>query len=490
MDFLDPAKKRAYTIRLFIGYILMAILLAFASLILLFQAYGYDFDPKTGGVIQNGLVFVSSRPSGAAIFINDKQHNDKTDTRLNLPEGDYKIEIKADGYRDWQRSFYLEGGSIERLVYPLLIPNSPKLEEIQLLSGAPKLMTSSPDRRWLLMARPDSLTAYERHDLNDPDKLPVAINFPANIFSEAKGQHDLKLVEWSNNNRHLVVEHTADGLKEFILLDHESPESSVNINRLFKASPDSVTLRDKKFDQFYLHFTGSGLLQVGTLQNGALSSFLEGVLAFKSHGDDKVLYVTSPEMPGGKQRAIIKEGNKTYFLKELADGQAMLEVAKFNDDWYWAVGSKSEGRVYVYKNPLNFFKRGQDQRPAPIAVLRGDAPQALSFSHNTRFLSLQSGQKFNVFDAEFQRQYRFEVSEPFSGFQPVWMDGHRLAAVSSGTVVIFDFDGVNLQKLAVADPKLPVYFNQDYKFMYSVGESSTVPGRLSLKRTYLLAENR
>ncbi len=38
MDFLDPAKKRAHTIRLFIGYILIAIVVATVSLILLLES--------------------------------------------------------------------------------------------------------------------------------------------------------------------------------------------------------------------------------------------------------------------------------------------------------------------------------------------------------------------------------------------------------------------------------------------------------------------
>ncbi len=62
MDFLDPRKKRAYKIRLYIGYFLMAVALSIGTLILLFEAYGYDVNHKTGEVIQNGLVFVDSRP--------------------------------------------------------------------------------------------------------------------------------------------------------------------------------------------------------------------------------------------------------------------------------------------------------------------------------------------------------------------------------------------------------------------------------------------
>jgi hypothetical protein len=62
MYYLDPKGKRAHTIRLFIGYFLMAIVLAISTLLVVLITNGYDVDRKTGGVIQNGLIVVGSNP--------------------------------------------------------------------------------------------------------------------------------------------------------------------------------------------------------------------------------------------------------------------------------------------------------------------------------------------------------------------------------------------------------------------------------------------
>src|SRR3990167_6869978 len=67
MDFLDPRKRRAHHIRLMIGYGLMAVAIVLTATILVYWAYGYGFNTKTGGVVENGLLFVDSahHPGGA-----------------------------------------------------------------------------------------------------------------------------------------------------------------------------------------------------------------------------------------------------------------------------------------------------------------------------------------------------------------------------------------------------------------------------------------
>ncbi len=84
MDFLDPKAKRRHKIRLFIGYGLMAAVILSTSAILVFQAYGFDVDRKTGEVIHNGLVFVDSAPDNASVRFNGQEQKQKTNNRFKL----------------------------------------------------------------------------------------------------------------------------------------------------------------------------------------------------------------------------------------------------------------------------------------------------------------------------------------------------------------------------------------------------------------------
>src|SRR5690348_10965350 len=102
MDFLDPKTERRNQIKLFIGYGLVAIAIGVATLILLYQAYGFNLDHQ-GNVTQNGLLFVSSQPSGASIYLNNRLYKSATNTRVVTPADTYTLRITENGYRPWQR---------------------------------------------------------------------------------------------------------------------------------------------------------------------------------------------------------------------------------------------------------------------------------------------------------------------------------------------------------------------------------------------------
>jgi hypothetical protein len=69
MDYLDPKKQARHRIIMLVGYVLIAGGIVTATLILLYQAYGFGIG-KNGSVIQNGLTFFSSQPHPASITLN------------------------------------------------------------------------------------------------------------------------------------------------------------------------------------------------------------------------------------------------------------------------------------------------------------------------------------------------------------------------------------------------------------------------------------
>jgi hypothetical protein len=125
MDYLDPKKEARHRVLLFVGYILIGVAILIGTLVLLYQAYGFGIG-KNGTVIQNGLVFVSSQPNPANIYLNNKLNKSQTNTRLTLPSGIYQVRLARDGYRDWQRTIEVEGGDVQHFDYPFLIPSKLK----------------------------------------------------------------------------------------------------------------------------------------------------------------------------------------------------------------------------------------------------------------------------------------------------------------------------------------------------------------------------
>lgn len=495
MDFLDPRKKRANLIKLYIGYGLMAIVIGFGTVVLLYSSFGYGVDRRTGKVIQNGLVFVSSKPSGATIKLvpkdGKKQPDTQTDTRLTIPANQYDITLSKEGYRDWQRKFELDGGSVERLVYPLLFPNNLVTTDVQLYAAQPKLITESPDKRWILVQRPGSETDFEVFDANKPDPTAVISAIPASLLTAGPNQ-SLKVVEWSSNNKHVLLKHTFGDSYEFVLFNHENAGESININKQFNITPSEVVMFDKQPEQIYVYMTNGGVLQKGHIKDKKITPLLTNVVKFKPHGTDMIEYISTDTVAkDGKVAVKLRTNGTDYLLRELPTNTSyLLDIAKFDNRWYMVAGAQSENRVYIYEDPLDALRsRSTDpDRIIPVRTTRVDNPQKVSFSANARFIAVQGvNQQFTVYDADMDRQYRYQIDKPLDASAPAtWMDGHRLVSVSEGKIVVFDFDGSNVQVLNSALTGTTPQFDREYSALFSLSASEQVKGRFALSRTSLL----
>src|SRR5262249_52735730 len=159
-----PQKQFRHRLMLYVGYVFISVAIGIGTLVLLYQAYGFGLG-KNGTVIQNGLVFFSSQPNPADIYLNGKHNNNATNARLALPAGIYHVRLSRSGSRDWQRTIGLDGGAVVHYDYPFLFPTKLVTARIGGYTSAPGLATQSPDRRWLLVQQPGSNTIFDLYDL-------------------------------------------------------------------------------------------------------------------------------------------------------------------------------------------------------------------------------------------------------------------------------------------------------------------------------------
>lgn len=475
MDFLDPKKKRANQIKLFIGHILMMLIVATATYILVLKAYGYGFDTETGQVTQNGIVYLATAPDQADIKINGKSY-DQTNTRLSLEEGDYSVDFTKSGYTSWHHQLNLEGGKVEHLDYSLLFPIKLKTQQINKFDSKISLFTESPDRRWILTSSAKNISEWVEYDLkNRKNDLPVSekLSLPANVFTASSGASTLKLIEWSTDNKHLLVQHKWSKGSEYVMVNRESPKDSLNLTSRLGVNPTKIAMIDKKFDKLFLYFQKTKILTKYDVDNNENSEFAKNVVGFKPHGSKKVFLART--IKNNQVEISLIDGNKTYGMRKIpAAGNIKLDIAQYNGDWYTVFNSPIEKKTYIYQNPQKLFRENPDYKDSLAIVLdNGDKVDSISFSQNARFIMARSGQKFSVYDAENNRRSKYTIKEKFdSGSKPVWMDGYRIITSSKGRIIVFEFDGKNLIKLNSADPAHLVLFDQDYKELYSLGFDS------------------
>jgi len=484
MDYLDPHKERRHQVVIMVGYVLIAIAIALGTRLLLLQAYGFGLG-KDGIIIQNGLTYFSSQPHPARIFLNGKLEPTATNTRLFLPAGIYQAKLDRAGYRLWNRTIELQGGDVQHFDYPLLIPKQLTTKKIQDYTAIPGLFTQSPDRRWLLVEEPKSMTDFKVYDLKNPARPPLALSLPATLLTKATAGENWQLEEWGDDNVHVVLQHNYDGKTEFILLNRTDAIQSVNLNNTLASNPAKLTLDNKKYDRYYLYDT-SGALRTATLSAPTPVPLLEHVLAYQSYGSNSVLYVTDNGAPAGKVLVKLQTGSQTYNLRSLPAGTTYLvNLTQYSGTLYVALGAVSENKVYIYADPVGQLQSQPKQALTPAQVLHVNGPNYLGFSNNAQFISVEGGNQFGVYDIQNTKGYSYVTPAPLDAPQvhAAWMDGDRLAYVSGGKLLEFDYDGTNLQTLMPADSKFLPAFAPDFKNVYDVAPNA---GTAELTQTSLL----
>lgn len=470
MDFLDPKKQKAHAVRIWIGYGLIGMALLLASVVLLYQAYGFRIN-RQGEIIQNGLVFVSSQPADAEIYLNGQRYRDNTNARLSLPAGQYTFELRREGYHDWKRGIAVEGGSVQRFAYPFLFPVDLRTQQIKTYEQPPALLTQSLDRRWLLVQ--SGAEAFDLFDLDKEEPAARPVNVPAEILSADTVTTGWQEVEWSDGNRRVVLKrlfsHDGQNGSEYILFDREQPEESLNLTVLLGFNPTILELRDSAHDQYYAFDKNSGVLFTAGIDQPTPQPLLRDVLGFKSDGTDSVLYATNEGADEGRTLVRLKQGDQTYTLRQLPqDKNYLLDLGRFQGALLVAAGAQKEGRVYVYADPQ---ERLRDNRiAAPAHILKAGQTEQMSFSVNARFIMARAKGSFAVYDFENDRGYAYELDVPEGARLGAaeWMDGHRLTLTVGNELTVFDYDGTNRQTLLPVRRGFEPAFNPAFTFLYTL----------------------
>lgn len=467
MEFNDPIKRRQHNRLLVVGYVLTGIALILATYLFYnIGLRGYVVNNKTGDVLQNGLMFVAATPSDAAISL-DGVEKSKGEARFNIPAGKYKLKIDLNGYKSWENEVQIDPSGLDRIVYPRLFPSVPESTKVSELSDMPVMYSQSPDRKRVVAQLADG--SLYLTDLGSATGF-LNITLPAGVSSTTTkpGLSTFHAQEWSSDNRHLLVSHELDsGSLEFIIIDIESPDKSLNINQQFLGQNiSSVVLRDKKFDKYYLYDSSSGLLS--KTDGKAVTSISKNVVSFKPYKDNTLLYVTRLDDKSSTVDLHFLVDDRNVVLRKLpVSDKYLLDIADFEGKLYVVAGGDKDGRNYIYKDIMASSSSGFTTA-SPHRVLIIDKPTSVAFSTNARFISVQSGSKLAIFDSETEDQFSFDRPADWTGAnQGKWMDGYRFVQVDeTGNVHVLDFDNTNSQIIYKFSPGTQVFFDPDYEAMF------------------------
>ena len=480
MDYLDPKKKRNHKIRLLIGYALFGVVIVIATILMNYLANGYDIDRETGRVIQNGLVYIDTKPSGAEVYLNGEKQRGTTDARLVIPSGTYEIELRKPGYRNWSRSLRLEGGSLRRLTYARLIPETLDTSVATSLRSDPSAVSQSIDKRWLVVS-------YESEPLN-----LALVDLDSDVFSTSQLEISedlvdnpedgvLEVVEWAADNRYFLASYTVGKKTEYILVDRENPDRAVNVsdalddsNRLLE-----ITLQDRKNDRFFVYNADQKSLFTASIEDGIdTPSYLSGVHAYKNFGDDWTLYITDSDEKDMVE-ARFKRGDQDILLKLIQeDDSYLLQLARLGNAPIMGISSPVEDRAIVYNDPQNYLDSNPEASiPVATTALRVTDPLDLIISQDSSVIMAYGPSNFATHEFEADRSYNFSAGvELDEGQELRWLDGQHFLFSADGVQTMMDFDGSNRYELVESLLSIGSFFSDDLQEMYTFKDSFTPKG--------------
>ena len=101
--------------------------------IVLSYALGYKIDYHRFKVYKTGMIYVSSHPTGASVYINGRLHGDITPMRIEeLKPGTYKVEVRREGFYPWERDMEVRPNMVSKADRIILFPVAQEMKKVTL----------------------------------------------------------------------------------------------------------------------------------------------------------------------------------------------------------------------------------------------------------------------------------------------------------------------------------------------------------------------
>lgn len=170
-------------LRKIIFYIFAVIYIIFCPLLILYS-FGYILQPGTEkGVIGTGVIYLSTAPAGATIYVDGKQHRYKTPTVLReLVPGDYSIKMTLGSYDSWEDVVPVEIEKATVLDKVLLLPE--QWDKERLVPGQFRNMITMPDCDYVLLVKGPALSDIYAYNYTNDTMYPLAA--PGSVLGREK----------------------------------------------------------------------------------------------------------------------------------------------------------------------------------------------------------------------------------------------------------------------------------------------------------------
>lgn len=453
----DFSSKKARLAIRFFTYGVMTISTILLTILAIYYAMGYRFNPNLE-VEQGGIIEFRSEPSGAQITLDGQLTGRQTPNRTFAKAGEHTITMQLNGYREWSKKVFLQPGQLLWLDYTRFIPQSITTSPVREFANLTQILPS-PDRKWLLLQE----TATDAHLLladtsNDRSPAFTSLALPDAALSKKDGMRGaLTLLEWDQSSRYALLRHDFGGTREFIRLDRSDPAAAVNVSTRFNMPIDDIHFGTPGGNIVFAK-TGSVLRRIDISANTADMPFAEGVTQFSVQNSTVAFTATR----GAEQVVGVSESGKEVILFTAPlDAPVRVAISEYGRHTYLAYSSGGTQGVVV-RDPASSQSSSAEFKLDP-------STEWLRFSPKGRFVLGGSALAWNGFDLETQRSF----TTPGGFDRPVdWLDDFHFYSDSNGMLRVAEFDGQNSQDITGAAAGFAAVLTPNERAVLSVARTA------------------
>lgn len=460
--------KRLQNVKIIVSESIMVLAVIVTVVVLAFVVSGYwlnsDFKVERQGMLQ-----VSSIPTGASLSIDGEKPSwlSVTNTSKILSSGEHTVELTKSGYDTWSKTVNISEGLLYRLHYPRLFLKE-RTPELVMSVGDATGATVSPDRSRMVLINNTSEWELIELDSETPKQTKIDIS---KLFSGIKLEEGSEVgtfsseiisMDWDSDNSHLLFKvKVPDNSEEWVLLDVNNSERSINITKEFGADFDSIEMLNHSADS--LLATRNHNLHKIDLSHKSISSVLvKNVIDFDHLGNEVVFAAQLEDDTLDDEKyyvGIFKIGDTE--VKELKRFSAPVRavISKFYDDIY--VTTLLRNDVTVYRKSNNHYKE-------ILAQNLNMEPTKIKVGHDGEFITFSKDNNLATLDMESKTIREWSVDGASFG----WLDNDMLYSVNDSNLIVYDYDGLNRRGLSSGvSSRFPVTITDD-RWLYYISNAS------------------
>lgn len=216
------------------NFAVLIIVFSFLAAFILLYNLGWRYNLKEREIIKTGILTIKSSPKNALIYINNKDIRKVTPTIIgNLIPGDYELQLKKQGYFDWQKPV---------TIYPSLATIYDNVFLLKQPVGTSKIF-NLPVNNLLFSDNADQVFLVVQQKKYSQLWLLDLSNWQSQKLYETEN-FQIKNIKQSSHLQNILIQSVADDKNDYLIINKQNPAQFIKL-----ADIVNYPLTNLKWDQ-------------------------------------------------------------------------------------------------------------------------------------------------------------------------------------------------------------------------------------------------